>query len=400
MEYGNGETNNLVWKSPENRYHNEEIEEVTLDNDNVNISVLGRLVDEGSVVLDIGCGEGKFGYMLQKKGCKVYGVELDKTAAEYAIEHRGYTDVFCFNAERPEGGEWDRLLGSGVKFDYIALLDVLEHVINPTAVILNAVKLLKDGGNFLFSVPNVNNGDIFLNLLRDHFNYRESGVLDNTHTKYFTKNSFVEWLKEVNEEYSFSLDCRYVGSIYAYTDYMEQVKAEYPAVYEFIQQNPSFHVMQHLFISRYSVDGSQPTADLDALLQDAPMDLTPILEKWLQSPAEADVPPVQLLANERKIMEEQITVANKGWQEAAAAIDEARVYGEQCEKNIAELKEYNAKLESYISQKESDITELKGYNAKLEGDIAELKEYITKLEGDMATLTSGPMGKLLKQKLK
>ena len=54
------------------------------------------------------------------------------------------------------------------------MIDILEHVINPTRVIENSVRYLKDKGKILISVPNVNNADIFLNLLNDHFNYREA----------------------------------------------------------------------------------------------------------------------------------------------------------------------------------------------------------------------------------
>ena len=62
MEFGNGKKNQLVWRSSENRYHNEEFK-VNEDNDNVNVAILARQVNAESTVLDIGCGEGKFGAM-------------------------------------------------------------------------------------------------------------------------------------------------------------------------------------------------------------------------------------------------------------------------------------------------------------------------------------------------
>lgn len=39
MEFGNGKKNQLVWRSSENRYHNEEFK-VNEDNDNVNVRYL------------------------------------------------------------------------------------------------------------------------------------------------------------------------------------------------------------------------------------------------------------------------------------------------------------------------------------------------------------------------
>ena len=38
MEFGNGKKNQLVWRSSENRYHNEEFK-VNEDNDNVNVEM-------------------------------------------------------------------------------------------------------------------------------------------------------------------------------------------------------------------------------------------------------------------------------------------------------------------------------------------------------------------------
>ena len=51
MEFGNGKKNQLVWRSSENRYHNEEFK-VNEDNDNVNVAILARQVNAESTVLD------------------------------------------------------------------------------------------------------------------------------------------------------------------------------------------------------------------------------------------------------------------------------------------------------------------------------------------------------------
>ena len=50
MEFGNGKKNQLVWRSSENRYHNEEFK-VNEDNDNVNVAILARQVNAESTVL-------------------------------------------------------------------------------------------------------------------------------------------------------------------------------------------------------------------------------------------------------------------------------------------------------------------------------------------------------------
>ena len=97
----------------------------------------------------------------------------------------------------------------------------------------------------------MNNADIFLNLLNDHFNYREAGVLDNTHTKYFTRHSFIEWIEDINSTADFALDCEYIGSTFGETEFMQEVEKKYPNVYELIQLNPWFNAIQHLFVLTY-----------------------------------------------------------------------------------------------------------------------------------------------------
>lgn len=57
------------------------------DNDNVNVAILARQVNAESTVLDIGCGEGKFGAMLLNKKCQLYGIDIDSEACRNASEN-------------------------------------------------------------------------------------------------------------------------------------------------------------------------------------------------------------------------------------------------------------------------------------------------------------------------
>ena len=96
MEFGNGKKNQLVWRSSENRYHNEEFK-VNEDNDNVNVAILARQVNAESTVLDIGCGEGKFGAMLLNKKCQLYGIDIDSEA--WRVCHRKNINIIRYSAQ-------------------------------------------------------------------------------------------------------------------------------------------------------------------------------------------------------------------------------------------------------------------------------------------------------------
>ena len=52
-----------------------------------------------------------------------------------------------------------------------------------------AVDLLTDDGYIVASVPNVQNGDVVWRLLRGRWDYRERGILDRGHLRFFTLDS-------------------------------------------------------------------------------------------------------------------------------------------------------------------------------------------------------------------
>lgn len=355
MEYGNGERNQLVWRSPENRYHNEDFC-VDRNNQNVNVAMLAKKVQAGSRILDVGCGEGKFGAMLQGENCYLVGVDIDTLACKNAIEKYNYSHVYCFNVEEPEQDrkEYEEFCLKEQKFDYIALIDILEHVINPTRVVENVIKHLNKRGKILVSVPNVNNADIMANLLRDRFNYREAGVLDNTHTKYFTKRSFVEWIDDINTDSEFMLDCEYIGSTFGYTHYMEELENEAPQVYNFLQLNPSFNAIQHLFVLTYN-DRLDKNGDahLKKLLNEESVDLTGILNQIIDfskiNNSEKKIR-AYILPNERAILKEEIQSAEQGWQECSEALKQAKIFGDKNARDIAILKDEIAQFQNERDQ--------------------------------------------------
>lgn len=95
-------------------------------------------------ILDIGVGTGKYLYSMKKLGWQAYGVEISDLAAKYAREELGL-NVFTGTVEEasfPNGF-----------FDGITMHQVLEHVADPTATLLEINRILKDDGLLAISVP-------------------------------------------------------------------------------------------------------------------------------------------------------------------------------------------------------------------------------------------------------
>lgn len=145
-------------------------------------------------VLDVGCGSGKFGNMLKReRGCVVTGVEPFPAAAEAArlvlnqvIEDKVEEAVNQLPQQH---------------FDLICFNDVLEHLVDPWVVLEACKPLLKPGGHILASVPNVLNlGNLKEVLTTRDWKYREEGILDRTHLRFFTRISTIRMFEESGYE--------------------------------------------------------------------------------------------------------------------------------------------------------------------------------------------------------
>lgn len=141
-------------------------------------------------ILDVGCSVGNFGTLLKKeRGVEVWGLEADRQAAEVAAEKldRVVNALFGENAEF-----------EGEKFDAIVFNDVLEHMVDPYAALRYARTLLSSEGRVVASIPNVRYFDNVWKLLFDgSWEYTDTGILDRTHLRFFTKSSIEAMFTEL-----------------------------------------------------------------------------------------------------------------------------------------------------------------------------------------------------------
>jgi 2-polyprenyl-3-methyl-5-hydroxy-6-metoxy-1,4-benzoquinol methylase len=136
-------------------------------------------------VLDVGCGSGVHGAELRRiHAHHVTGVDRSVPSIQRARNRMSaayVADVTC-----PE----DYPFAGG--FDVVLFSDLLEHMLDPDAVLAAHVKLLKPGGRILISLPNVAIWNVRLSLLFGSFRYRDTGTLDRTHLRFFTRRSLRE----------------------------------------------------------------------------------------------------------------------------------------------------------------------------------------------------------------
>jgi 2-polyprenyl-3-methyl-5-hydroxy-6-metoxy-1,4-benzoquinol methylase len=149
-------------------------------------------IDHGAAVLDVGCWSGSTGAFLQgERNVTIDGVEPEAAMADRAAHH--YRRVYHTTIERA----FDELIGDrSHSYDALLFLDVLEHMVNPREVLEISRELVKPGGRALVSIPNVAHWSVRWELLKGGWRYRDNGLLDRTHLRFFTRASALELARD------------------------------------------------------------------------------------------------------------------------------------------------------------------------------------------------------------
>jgi 2-polyprenyl-3-methyl-5-hydroxy-6-metoxy-1,4-benzoquinol methylase len=99
-------------------------------------------------VLEIGCGSGERIALLRERGWEVDGQEIDAVAAAVASERLGRGATIRV-------GPLETLALGAASYDAVVSNHVLEHVLDPAAVLREARRLLKPDGVLVAITPNV-----------------------------------------------------------------------------------------------------------------------------------------------------------------------------------------------------------------------------------------------------
>lgn len=209
---GNAKSSQLSKKEDSNKYFVEKYDcDMSNENDSHVIVIKNSL--GASKILDVGCGVGFIGKKIKElETCDIDGIEIDEEAASLA--RKTYDRVFTFSIDS-ESEDRSKFFKEAKKYDVIILADLLEHIVNPGNLLSELQKKLSDDGKIIVSVPNVAHVDVISNLIDGNFNYNKTGILDSTHVRFFTENSFYDFIRNINENYKLELSVKCVSKTYA-----------------------------------------------------------------------------------------------------------------------------------------------------------------------------------------
>ena len=153
-----------------------------------------RLIHNNSKILDLGCNDGQLSLLLKtQKNCHVTGVDSQLLRDDKNVDNFIVHDLDT----GPPQVDYS-------KFDFIIMLDVIEHLNNPENFLKTLKEKLNNNTNIriIFTTPNIAFFTVRLSLLFGNFNYAPKGILDFTHKRLFTYYSFSNIFLDLNYKIS------------------------------------------------------------------------------------------------------------------------------------------------------------------------------------------------------
>jgi 2-polyprenyl-3-methyl-5-hydroxy-6-metoxy-1,4-benzoquinol methylase len=140
---------------------------------------------KADVVVDLGANDGILASKIISKVKKITVVDIQKP-----WEKKNITSL-----RLDLNQDFDKSLGNK-SFNKVIALDIIEHLNNPEAAIKKINNILKPGGTLYASTANIGYFIMRITHLIGWFNYGKRGILDMTHQRLFTVNSFKKLLQD------------------------------------------------------------------------------------------------------------------------------------------------------------------------------------------------------------
>jgi SAM-dependent methyltransferase len=137
--------------------------------------------------LDCGCGTGGNARGLSQMGWRVTGITVSPRELEMASEWCEAVLLGDLNSGIPRE--------VGGPFDLVVFSHVLEHLLHPEVALREAHRLLTPDGRLIVALPNVLYWRMRLKFLFGEFKYEPTGIMDETHVRFYTFQSGMELLR-------------------------------------------------------------------------------------------------------------------------------------------------------------------------------------------------------------
>jgi 2-polyprenyl-3-methyl-5-hydroxy-6-metoxy-1,4-benzoquinol methylase len=156
--------------------------------DGINSAVFSFVPASAVRILDVGCGTGIFGQQLLN-GTRRYVAGITYSVQEAEIASKRLSQVYCADLTTFD-------FSTVGKFDCVILSHVLEHMYSPAELLQRLKVVLHPESVIVVALPNVVFWKQRLQFLMGRWRYRDWGILDRTHYRFFDKQSSAELLQD------------------------------------------------------------------------------------------------------------------------------------------------------------------------------------------------------------
>lgn len=154
----------------------------------VNHDLLGLMPVTAQRVVEVGCMHGALAqaYRQRNPGVHYTGIDIDPDYAHVAATHCHRS--LAADIERLSEADFDTLFPS----DCWVFGDCLEHLRNPWSLLRRIRERIDPAGTLLVCLPNAQHWSVQMRLASGRFHYEDSGLLDRTHLRWFTRLTMIE----------------------------------------------------------------------------------------------------------------------------------------------------------------------------------------------------------------
>ena len=153
-----------------------------------NATLLAQIPRDASKIIEFGCSSGALAreYKAINPDCHYVGVEIDNRYAQMASRYCDQVLVADLDAVG------DDFFSQHTGYDCWIFGDVLEHLRDPWLMLERVRRVISEDGCVVACIPNAQHWSVISRLLLGDFHYEESGLLDRTHLRWFTRKTMSE----------------------------------------------------------------------------------------------------------------------------------------------------------------------------------------------------------------
>jgi SAM-dependent methyltransferase len=156
--------------------------------DNHNPDLLSLIPKEVKKIIEVGSSSGALAREFKKIASDNHYLGLEIDQRYVSLSERYCDQVLLLDIEQADDNFWN----DNADRDCWIFGDTLEHLRDPWKILKKIRSIIPTDGNIVACIPNVQHWSIQVKLNMGNFTYEDSGLLDRTHLRWFTRKTIID----------------------------------------------------------------------------------------------------------------------------------------------------------------------------------------------------------------